>query len=219
MTRAEVMALYHRVAEIGEMMVLDEEAFALHEAARRATVGIPLVEIGSFKGTSASMLLSGMAGQSFLVCVDPHTGVSDTTNAPEQIDPAFTTIADFWRAIRMTGRQRGCVIVPARSDEAFSVVQRLVGASGAGLVFVDGSHMENDAYKDFDSYSRLIVPGGFLVVDDLGYETVRRAWDRWDHRVHHFAPVDLRVWGIVDEVHRRLHEGCVAKMAFFQRTR
>lgn len=203
--------VYDAASAIAGDMTYPEEGWALYEAARRSSGFI--VEVGSFKGLSTAMLLTGSNPGQVVICVDPHEGVKDTSASGIAVRPS--TIEPFWNTVRLTGQEHRCVIVPARSDAAFDTVRQLTG-DRAGLVFIDGSHLEEDAFFDFVMYSGLVPVGGFLICDDLAYSTVGRAWARWDGKAD-FAPVDLRTWGITDGVHKREWEGCLHKMTFMQR--
>lgn len=61
-------------------------------------------------------------------------------------------------------------VLPGLADNSF------------GLAYIDGSHEEGDTFFELQEASRLVVPGGMVVADDLDhpqYPGVRRAWDRW----------------------------------------
>lgn len=59
-----------------------------------------------------------------------------------------------------------------RSEAAIAFVPDRIG-----LLLVDGGHDYATCLSDLESYSRKLLPGGFLAVDDIWYETVRQATD------------------------------------------
>ena len=49
----------------------------------------------------------------------------------------------------------------------------------AGLIYIDGSHEEDDVYADLVSYWDLVLPGGILAGDDWAWDGVRLAASRF----------------------------------------
>jgi predicted O-methyltransferase YrrM len=56
------------------------------------------------------------------------------------------------------------VVIPIVGDSA-----RVAGvwSTPLGLVFIDGSHTEEAAQRDYDSWAPKVVPGGLLVIHDV----------------------------------------------------
>ncbi|MCW5713343.1 MAG: class I SAM-dependent methyltransferase [Bauldia sp.] len=66
------------------------------------------------------------------------------------------------------------VVLEMSSDQAFATIS----ATGLGpfdLVHVDGSHSEVQALRDVEQWSDLVRPGGILVLDDIGWPSVKAA--------------------------------------------
>jgi spore maturation protein CgeB/predicted O-methyltransferase YrrM len=55
--------------------------------------------------------------------------------------------------------------------------------AGIGLLLVDGGRGYEDCVADLESYTKKLAPGAFLAVDDVWYDSVRRATDDFC-RVH-----------------------------------
>jgi predicted O-methyltransferase YrrM len=56
------------------------------------------------------------------------------------------------------------VVIPIVGDSA-----RVAGvwSTPVGLVFIDGSHTEEAAQRDYDGWAGTVVPGGLLVIHDV----------------------------------------------------
>lgn len=66
-----------------------------------------------------------------------------------------------------------------------------VSGKSFDMIYIDGGHRYEQVAQDLDKYSRLVGPGGYLVLDDAscnqpgskfwkGHESVSRAVDDWD---------------------------------------
>lgn len=213
---AEAVALYRRLAELPHKpceMLSEPEAVALAEVAR----GRVCVEIGSWKGGSTAMLASTA---SLVVAIDPHRGVADTTGHTR----GAPTIEWMRQTLEAAGVSHKVAIVPAPSHEACPLVIEL--GVEIDVLFVDGSHRTADVLSDLRQYANpwrwrmdQDIPGVRLIMDDLGYDSVREAFEEWrreDAATLRIRPLDLRRFGIEDPTHNRLHEGAVSKMTFFE---
>ncbi len=126
--------------------------------------GVPgdLLEVGSYKGLSASAL--GQAGN--LTCVDTFRGGEDL--------PDLYTLPEFHSAMRRMGLEprviegKSCDVLPELIAEGLPY----------RLVFIDGSHEYANVKEDFINAWLLLSPGGALVADDyIGFADVKRACD------------------------------------------
>lgn len=200
--------LYDQVSPVAGRMVYREEALCLYRAAQQFRGGLAL-EIGSFKGLSTVMLVSGLANGT-LISIDPHEGVRDTTS---ETPPEDFTLAAFHSVLRSVQMDELVAVLPTTSLRAIGLVRRLLHDRMLDLLFIDGSHRYEDVLADLRLYVPLLKQGGTLVMDDLGYGTVGKAWSDWGWQTQ-IQPMDLRPWGITDGVHKREHEGCIHKMFF-----
>jgi len=126
----------------------DEEGEALYELARECTGKGVIVEIGSWKGKSTICLaLGARAGNGVRIfAVDPHADYRHG-EFKENIDRAG--IADLVTPVKGLSQD-----VVGEFDEPIE------------LLFVDGSHDEDDVRTDFDQWVPKVVEGGVVAFHD-----------------------------------------------------
>jgi len=164
------------------------EGCLLHALVQRFhSVGDCVVEIGSFRGRSATALAMGLAGVSSpakIVSIDPHL------EHPHNVDHVRIALAQIGEGDRLV-QFRGT------SGEA----HKLIRPESASLVFVDGDHSYEQVVADFENYRGIVAPGGCLVFHDYGYGDhnrreeadpgVRRAVDQHVMTANDFTPLLL----------------------------
>ncbi len=114
-----------------------------------------VVEIGSFRGRSASMLalaLQNVGSDAPIFSIDPHT---DQPFNAQQVRLALSQL----------GQPRRLVQMPYPSDRAC----RLLKPKSASLIFIDGDHSFDQVLSDFRNYKEILAPGGCLIFHDHGY--------------------------------------------------
>ena len=117
--------------------------------------GLCVVEIGSFRGRSASMLgmaLRGVGSRSLVISVDPHS------TEPHNL-------AHVRLALARLGEEHRLVQIARPSNEAW----RLLRPDSAALIFVDGDHAYEQVMADFNNYRDLLAPGGVMAFHDYGF--------------------------------------------------
>jgi predicted O-methyltransferase YrrM len=135
----------------------DEEGEALFELARDCTGKGVIVEIGSWKGKSTICLgLGSRAGSGVPVfAVDPH---ADYRHGEFKANIERAGIADL--------------VTPVKgfSQEVVADFQEPIE-----LLFVDGSHEEEDVRRDFETWVPKVVEGGVVAFHDTTWHAgVRR---------------------------------------------
>jgi predicted O-methyltransferase YrrM len=118
-------------------------------------VGQCVIEIGSFRGRSASMLalaLRALDSDSLIISIDPH---ADEPHNQAHVRTALAQLGEEPRLVQFT-----CL-----SDQA----SRIPRQACASLIFVDGDHSYEQVVSDFDNYRDLLAPGGCIVFHDYGY--------------------------------------------------
>jgi len=114
-----------------------------------------VIEIGSFRGRSISMLalaLRATNSPAKIISIDPHH--DQPTNA-EHVRLAMGQLGESKRLVQF----------PGESDVAW----RLLRPGCASLVFVDGKHSYDQVVADFEHYKDILAPGGCMVFHDYGY--------------------------------------------------
>lgn len=148
-----------------------EEGLALCAAAGAVEVDGPLLEVGSYLGKSTLYLAAAARERGrVVVTVDHHRGSEEHQSGwayhdPELVDPAtgrVDTLPGFRRTIALGGVEDVVVAVVARSEV-------LAGLWGTPLafVFLDGSHTEASAQRDYEAWSPHLTVGGVLAIHDV----------------------------------------------------
>jgi predicted O-methyltransferase YrrM len=150
----------------------DEEGEALFELARECTGRGVIVEIGSWKGKSTICLgLGSRAGKGVRIfAVDPH---ADYRHGEFKDNVERAGIADLVTPVKGLSQD-----VVASFDEPIE------------LLFVDGSHEEDDVRHDFESWVPKVVNGGtFAFNDTTCHAGVRKVVAEKIFRSHQFRDV------------------------------
>ena len=149
----------------------DDEGLALHAAGRAAAAAGPLLEIGTYCGTSAIYLGAAAREEgSVLFTVDHHRGSEENQAGWEHhderlVDPRtgrMDTLPFFRRTIEDAGLEDVVIAVVGASPTVAAH-----WATPLGLVFVDGGHALDVARADYVGWARHLAPGGRLVFHDV----------------------------------------------------
>jgi predicted O-methyltransferase YrrM len=150
----------------------DEEGEALYELARECTGRGVIVEIGSWKGKSTICLgLGSRAGRSVKIfAVDPH---ADYRHGEFKDNVDRAGIADLVTPVKGLSQ--------AVADEFKQPIE---------LLFVDGSHEEDDVREDFDKWVPKVIEGGIVAFHDTTWhDGVRRVVAEKIYASRHFKDV------------------------------
>ena len=132
------------------------EGCVLHALAQwKAHLGECVIEVGSLRGCSASVLagaLRGARSDARIISVDPHT---EQPNNLEHVK----------LALRQIGEERRLVQITAPSDQAHKILRPAV----ASHIFIDGDHSYEQALADFENFRGLLAPGGCIAFHDYGF--------------------------------------------------
>lgn len=149
----------------------DDEAVRLYELAREAAGLGPCLEIGSYCGKSGACLALGCRENgSVLFSIDHHRGSEEQQPGEEYFDPELldpeTGRIDTFRTFRKTIDNLGLddTVVPIVA--ASELAARFWGTS-LSLVFIDGGHSFETAFRDYACWSPFILPGGYLAIHDI----------------------------------------------------
>jgi hypothetical protein len=148
-----------------------------------------IIEVGTWKGGSAIHMASvarAMGLKPEIVCVDTWLGAVEFWM--DQTDPERylalkcrfgypTVYHQFIANILHQNCQELITPFPQTSTIAALWFRRY--GIKAELIYIDGSHEEEDVYADLVSYWDLVRPGGILVGDDWNWDGVRLAATRF----------------------------------------
>jgi Methyltransferase domain len=148
-----------------------------------------VIEVGTWKGASAITMAeaardAGLPTQ--VLCIDTWLGALEFWG--DQADPdryqglklkyGYPSVYyQFLANVVWRGLQDRIVPFPQTSSTA-ALWLRLQGF-GAPLIYIDGSHEEEDVYSDLTDYWDLLDRGGILFGDDYGWDGVRMAANRF----------------------------------------
>lgn len=160
-----------RLAEAAPGFMPADEGLALFRAARAAVALGPLLEIGTYCGKSTLYLAAAaIEGGGVVVTVDHHRGSEEHQpgweyHDPSLVDPAvglIDTLPVLRRTLHLAGVES--TVIPIVGDSAQVAG---VWSTPLGLVFIDGSHTEEAAQRDYRCWAPKVVPGGRLVIHDV----------------------------------------------------
>jgi predicted O-methyltransferase YrrM len=158
-----------------------EEGLLLQELAKRVCDFAQIVEIGSFQGRSAICLASGINGNDTkLHSVDPHFGI-EAYGKKDSFDHLQENIK-------------------ARELDAhveYIVKESLTAANewemkNIGLLFIDALHDYDNVKADFESWSKYIIDGGYLLFHDSVQSGVNKLLLEILSTENPFEPLGLR---------------------------
>jgi MMP 1-O-methyltransferase len=158
------------VAAAAKGFLPDDEAAALHDAARTARPGTWL-EVGTYCGKS-TVHLGGAARAvgARLVTLDHHRGSEENQPGWEWHD---ASLVDPHTGRLETLPHLRHTLWDAGLDDVVSVVvgttQQVAGwwSTPLELLFLDGNHTEDVAQHDYERYAAHLVPGALLLVHDV----------------------------------------------------
>ncbi|MDX9816659.1 MAG: class I SAM-dependent methyltransferase [Smithellaceae bacterium] len=151
---------------------LDErESDYLYQLALKASKKGPCLEIGSYCGKSA-VYIGGACKENnaVLFSLDHHRGSEEQQPGQEYFDSDLlneqTGLIDTLPLLRHT------LAVFALEDTVIPIVGRSETVGRAwqtplSLIFIDGSHAYESVLKDYQIWSKHLMPGGYLVFHDI----------------------------------------------------
>jgi hypothetical protein len=148
-----------------------------------------IIEVGTWKGGSALTLAehaSRLGQEVEIICVDTWLGALEMWT--DQGDPERygalglkhgypTLYYQFLANICRAGRQE--MVTPFPVPSVTAAQWFALKDVRADLIYIDGSHEEEDVYQDLVSYWDLVRSGGVLFGDDWGWDGVRLAVERF----------------------------------------
>ena len=147
------------------------EGMGLYEYALKAGGLGPCLEIGSYCGKSTVYLAAACKkNNNILFSIDHHRGSEEQQPGEEYFDPELfnpqTGYVDTFGEFRKTLQRAELedTVVPIVCASSLAARN---WATPLSLVFIDGGHSFESAYKDYNAWAGHIVPGGFLLIHDI----------------------------------------------------
>lgn len=148
-----------------------------------------VIEVGSWKGASAVTMADAMRDQGLdgkILCIDTWLGALEFWS--DQSDPerfqalecrhGFPSV--YYRFLaNVCHREHRQTIIPFPLPSQAAALWLMRTDLRADLIYIDGSHEEEDVYQDLLDYHSLLAPGGKIVGDDWGWSGVRAAVERF----------------------------------------
>jgi predicted O-methyltransferase YrrM len=139
-----------------EGMISDTEAIALMELASEVPSGSCIVEVGSYRGRSASALALGANGAP-VYAIEPHESFEGIYGG--QFGPADRRA--FFENLLKVG-----VVEKVRLVNLSSEVACQGWTHPIGLLWIDGDHTVEGVRRDFESWAPFLQPGGVVAFHD-----------------------------------------------------
>lgn len=138
------------------------QAEVLYDAARALAPGQRVVEIGSFRGRSTTVLGLAAGPGVEIVAIDPHAGNDRGPNELEGFAVAAAEDHEVFRAnLARAGLLERVRHVRALSQDALPAVD-----GGADVLFIDGAHRYRPALADIRAWGERVPEGGVMLIHD-----------------------------------------------------
>lgn len=139
-----------------------DQARQLWDSAQEVAPGGLVVEIGSFRARSLIVLAKAISGGVDLASVDPHAG---NDRGPQEFEGFAEEASEdhvvFERNLTRAGVRDKVRHLRLYSHEASGEIDRPID-----LLYIDGAHRFAPARDDIRRWSRLVKPGGTLLIHD-----------------------------------------------------
>jgi predicted O-methyltransferase YrrM len=156
MSRTDELEQARAAAAAIDGWLTDAEGELLFRLAAACPAGLPVVEIGSWKGKSTVWLASGVrpSAGTLVFAIDPHEQSLE--------DPGATTLDDLKENLARSGVAHVVVPIVNDSHNAAPAFDQM-----PGVVFVDGSHLREAVRIDLADWFPKLAVGGVLAVHDV----------------------------------------------------
>jgi predicted O-methyltransferase YrrM len=153
--------IWAAIADV-EGWLTEAQARRLHDRARELEAGAQIVEIGSYRGRSATVLASSAPPGVDVVAIDPHAG--NDRGPMEIVGTAEDGQSDndvFWANLRNAGVADRVRHVRKPSSNAHGDVDGEID-----LLYIDGAHRYAPALDDIRTWGARVRPGGTMLIHD-----------------------------------------------------
>jgi predicted O-methyltransferase YrrM len=118
-----------------------------------------VVEIGTCHGGTLYLWCQAAAPDASIVSIDLPEGEYGGGYPPERI-PLYESFAK-------SGQRLNLVRGDSHSKETLHKLEKILGGQQIDFLFIDGDHRYEGVRADFESYSRLVRPGGLIALHDI----------------------------------------------------
>jgi predicted O-methyltransferase YrrM len=140
----------------------DGQARLLWDSASRLAPGDRIVEIGSFRGRSTTLLALAAPGGVDVVAIDPHAG---NDRGPQELS-GFADEAAVDHEVFHANLDRAGVGDRVRHIREFSHDALGAVEGDIDLLYIDGAHRYQPALTDILTYGSRVPKGGTLLIHD-----------------------------------------------------
>jgi predicted O-methyltransferase YrrM len=123
-----------------------------------------ILEIGSWLGRSTAFIYDQRPDMA-LTCIDTWEGSHNHTE--EQTKELYQNFCANMHCLDML---TSIEIIKDKSSNVLDHFEK----NTLDLIYIDGSHQEEDVFIDMNNAYKLLKPGGFIVADDWGHTGVSR---------------------------------------------
>lgn len=132
-----------------------------------------IIEVGTWKGASARHMAAhckSLGLDSVIICVDTWLAEEILWTSPEWF-PSLKcvngrpTVYNTFLANTLDSGLQDYIVPLSMPSLAAARYLKIRGVS-ADMIYIDGSHIENEVYDDLDAYFGLLREGGVLIGDD-----------------------------------------------------
>lgn len=177
-----------------------KKAVFLHNTCMAHEIHLAM-EIGVYGGCSLLPIAAGVAHENGLVYgIDPYSNVVATTGTMADKD------RDWWGKVNLDDI-RGTCLTALRYTElepyvalirrSSNDIRHLFQPDTFGLIHIDGNHSEEQSLADVQLAYDLLDKGGWLVFDDIDWNTTAEAQDFLANTfrfTHEFSELTWGVW-------------------------
>jgi precorrin-6B methylase 2 len=139
-----------------------DQARLLYDAAVSLTPGQQVVEIGSFRGRSTTVLGLAAAPGVGVVAIDPHAG---NDRGPNEIEGFVAEAASDHEVFR-ANLERAGIADRVRHVRAFSHDALASVEGDIDVLFIDGAHRYGPALDDVRRWGARVPTGGTMLIHD-----------------------------------------------------
>jgi predicted O-methyltransferase YrrM len=151
----------------------EAEGLCLYELALKSSKHAPCLEIGSYCGKSAIFLAEAcrIIGHHPLISIDHHRGSLEQqpgqlyfdSDLYDEREKFTTTLEWFIKNIRHAGLSDWVIPIVSPSN----LIGRYWKTKSLSLVFIDGSHSEEEVVEDYSLWAPCLIRGGYLCFHDI----------------------------------------------------